>query len=71
MTAYYRHTGRALPCVNSDNTDYREHRMKTVYVRASMVVVEDSGGGRAQTSKAWLTLQSMTLNDFTLAMSDK
>jgi hypothetical protein len=35
-TAYRRRTGRALPCVNSDNTDYREHRMKSVYIRASI-----------------------------------
>ena len=47
MIAYHRRTGRARPCVNSDNTDYREHRMKSVYVRASMAaVVEDGGRGR-------------------------
>jgi hypothetical protein len=47
MTDYRRRTGRALPCVNSDNTDYREHRMKTVYVRASIAV----DGGRARNSR--------------------
>jgi hypothetical protein len=47
MKACSRRTGRARPCINSDNTDYREHRMKSVYVRASMAaVVEDGGGGR-------------------------
>jgi hypothetical protein len=40
MTAYHRRTGRALPCINSDNTDYREHRMKSVYVRAFMSAEE-------------------------------
>src|SRR5215210_1573389 len=31
-------TGRALPCLNAEHTDpdFREHIMKTVYVRASM-----------------------------------
>jgi hypothetical protein len=31
-------TGRALPCLNAEYTDpdFREHIMKTVYVRASM-----------------------------------
>ena len=33
-----RRTGRARACINSDNTDYREHRMKTVYARSSMAV---------------------------------
>ena len=48
-----RRTGRARPCINSDNTDYREHRMKTVYVRASMAAVEeDGGGGRARNSRS-------------------
>jgi hypothetical protein len=49
-----RRTGRARPCINSDNTDYREHRMKTVYVRASMAaVVEDGGdGGRTRNSRS-------------------
>jgi hypothetical protein len=33
-----RKTGRALPCLNAEYTDpdFREHIMKTVYVRASM-----------------------------------
>jgi hypothetical protein len=33
-----RQTGRALPCLNADYTDadFREHIMKTVYVRASI-----------------------------------
>jgi hypothetical protein len=33
-----RKTGRASPCVNAEYTDldFREHIMKTVYVRASM-----------------------------------
>jgi hypothetical protein len=48
MTAYRRRTGRALPCVNSDNTDYREHRMNSVYVRASMAI----GGRRARNSRS-------------------
>src|ERR671910_722862 len=52
MTAYSRRTGRALPCVNSDNTDYREHRMRSVYVRASMVAVEDGGEGRTRNSRS-------------------
>jgi hypothetical protein len=47
MTAYRRRTGRALPCVNSDNTDYKLHRMRTIYVRASMV------GGRARNSRSF------------------
>jgi hypothetical protein len=47
-----RRTGRARPCVNSDNIDFREHRMKTVYVRASMAAVEDGVGGRAQNSRS-------------------
>jgi hypothetical protein len=51
MTAYHRRTGRARPCINSDNTDYREHRMKSVYVRASMTG-EDGGGERAQDSRS-------------------
>jgi hypothetical protein len=46
MTANRRRTGRALPCINSE-TDYREHRMKTVYVRASM-----ADGGRARNSRS-------------------
>jgi hypothetical protein len=50
MKACSPRTGRARPCINSDNTDYREHRMKTVYVRASMVAVED--GGRARNSRS-------------------
>ena len=38
MTAYRRRsTGRSPPCINSDNTDYKEHRMRTVYMRASMI----------------------------------
>ena len=53
MTAYHRRTGRAMPCVNSDDTDYREHRMKTVYVRAaSMSAVEDGGGRRVRNSRS-------------------
>jgi hypothetical protein len=52
MAANHRHTGRALPCINSDNTDYREHRMKSVYVRASMAAVEHGGGGRARNSRS-------------------
>ena len=51
MAACSRRTGRARPCVNSDNTDYREHRMKSVYVRASMAAVEDCGG-RARNSRS-------------------
>jgi hypothetical protein len=51
MAANHRLTGRARPCVNSDNTDYREHRMKTVYVRAPMAA-EDGGGGRARNSRS-------------------
>src|SRR5829696_2110793 len=47
-----RSTGRARPCINSDNTDYREHRMKSVYVRTSMAAVEDGGGGRARDSRS-------------------
>lgn len=47
MTGDRRRTGRALACVNSDDTDYREHRMKTVYVRASM-----AGGERARNSRS-------------------
>jgi hypothetical protein len=33
-----RKTGRALPCLNAEYTDpdFREHIMKTVYVRASI-----------------------------------
>jgi hypothetical protein len=53
MRAYNRRTGRARPCVNSDDTDYREHRMKSVYVRASMAsAVQDGGGGRARNSRS-------------------
>jgi hypothetical protein len=52
MAANHRHTGRALPCINSDKTDYREHRMKSVYVRASMAAVEHGGGGRARNSRS-------------------
>ena len=51
MKAYNRRTGRARSCVNSDNTDYREHRMRSVYVRASMAAAED-GGGRARNSRS-------------------
>ena len=47
-----RRTGRARPCVNSDNTDYREHRMKSVYVRASMAAVQDGGKGRTRNSRS-------------------
>ena len=50
MKAYHHRTGRALPCINSDNTDYREHRMKSVYVRASMSA--EDGGGRARNSRS-------------------
>jgi hypothetical protein len=52
MTACHRRTGRARPCVNSDDTDYREHRMKSVYVRASMAAVEVGGGGRTRSSRS-------------------
>jgi hypothetical protein len=53
MKACSRHTGRARPCINSDNTDYREHRMKSVYVRASsMAAVQDGDGGRARNSRS-------------------
>ncbi len=48
MKACSRRTGRARPCINSDNTDYREHRMKSVYVRASVAAEEDGGGGRGR-----------------------
>ena len=51
MTAYHRRTGRARPCINSDNTDYREHRMKSVYVRGS-VSAEDGGRVRARNSRS-------------------
>ena len=51
MKACSRRTGRARPCINSDNTDYREHRMKTVSVRASMTALEDGGGGRTRNSR--------------------
>jgi hypothetical protein len=51
MKACSRRIGRARPCINSDNTDYREHRMKSVYVRASMSA-EDGGGGRARNSRS-------------------
>ena len=37
-----RRTGRARPCINSYNTDYREHRMRSVYVRASMAAVVET-----------------------------
>jgi hypothetical protein len=48
MTASYRRrTGRSPPCVNSDNTDYTQHRMRTIYVRASMV----AGGKRARSMR--------------------
>ncbi len=47
-----RRTGRARPCINSDNTDYREHRMKSVYVRASMAAVEDGGGGKTRNTRS-------------------
>jgi hypothetical protein len=36
-TSYRRRTGRSPPCVNSDSRDYREHRMRTVYMRATMI----------------------------------
>ena len=52
MTASHRNTGRARPCINSDDIDYREHRMKSVYVRASMAAVEDGGRGRARNSRS-------------------
>ncbi len=53
MKACSRRTGRARPCINSDNTDYREHRMKSVYVRASsMAAVQDGGRGRTQNSRS-------------------
>ena len=52
MIAYHRRTGRARPCVNSDNTDYRGHRMRSVYVRASMTPAEDGGGGRTRNSRS-------------------
>src|SRR5215213_10677325 len=47
-----RKTGRALPCLNAEYTDpdFREHIMKTVYVRASM---QDS---RSIKSRSMLTL---------------
>jgi hypothetical protein len=51
-TAYRRRTGRSPPCVNSDNTDYGEHRMRTIYVRSSMAV----GGGRPRSSRSMLQL---------------
>jgi hypothetical protein len=37
-TSNNRKTGRASPCVNAEYTDpdFRDHIMKTVYVRASM-----------------------------------
>jgi hypothetical protein len=47
-----RRTGRARPCINSDYADYREHRMRSVYVRASMTAVEDGGGGRTRNSRS-------------------
>jgi hypothetical protein len=50
MKACSRHTGRARPCINSDNTDYREHRMKSVYVRASMAV--ENCGERTRNSRS-------------------
>jgi len=31
-----RNIGRSPPCVNSDDTDYRKHRMRTVYMRSRM-----------------------------------
>jgi hypothetical protein len=36
-TAARRRIGRSPPCVNSDSTDYKQHRMRTIYVRSSMV----------------------------------
>lgn len=51
MKAYNRRTGRARSCVNSDDTDYREHRMRSVYVRTSMAAAEDCGG-RARNSRS-------------------
>ncbi len=52
MAANPRRTGRARPCVNSDDIDYREHRMKSVYVRASMASAVEEGGRRAQNSRS-------------------
>ena len=44
MTAYRRpRTGRSPPCVNADNTDYKQHRMRAIYMRSSII---DGNRGR-------------------------
>ena len=48
MTAYPRRTGRALPCINSNDTDYKHHKMRTIYMRQSM----DSRGRNHRTMTA-------------------
>jgi hypothetical protein len=51
VASYYHHrrrVGRSPPCVNSNSTDYGEHRMRTVYIRASMV----GDGRRARNSRS-------------------
>ena len=42
--------GRSAPCVNSSGVDYKEHRMKTVYVRPSTAEKGNKGKPRSMQS---------------------
>jgi hypothetical protein len=49
-TAVRCRTGRSPPCVNANREDYKEHRMRTVYMRSYM---EDE---RARNSRSMIPI---------------
>jgi hypothetical protein len=45
-----RNIGRSRPCVKANKEDYKEHRMRTVYMRSSM------GDERARNSRSMISI---------------